>query len=158
MTPAAMDAVRLIAQIIMYGALICVIVKISFNRSQWRIRATTAEHTLKLLSESDFLTALRAANIARQIEWQNGQEISLEYRGNEAAGEMGEFCNVIKKLARERLGIKGSRATLQDLKEEGADVVICVDLIFKEFGIDLAEAVREKFNMTSDKVGLATKL
>lgn len=106
----------------------------------------------------DFLTALRAANIARQIEWQDGQEISLEYRGNEAAGEMGEFCNVIKKLARERLGIKGSRATVQDLKEEGADVVICVDLIFKEFGIDLAEAVREKFNMTSDKVGLQTKL
>ena len=39
-----------------------------------------------------------------------------------------------------------------------ADVVICVDLIGMEIGIDSAEAVRSKFNATSEKHGLKTRL
>lgn len=101
---------------------------------------------------------LRAANEARQIEWDKDNNISLAYRGNELAGEVGEACNVIKKLERERLGIRGSRATTEQLAEELADAVICVDLIAMQAGIDLNAAVQAKFNATSEKYGLATRM
>ncbi|OSQ34176.1 MazG-like family protein [Thalassospira sp. MCCC 1A01428] len=102
--------------------------------------------------------ALRAANIARQAEWDAGGEISIEFRGNELAGEVGEACNLIKKIARERMGLPGSRAKISDLAEELADVVICADLIAMDAGIDLANAVVAKFNKTSEKVGLKTRM
>lgn len=101
---------------------------------------------------------LREANAARQAEWDAGNQLTLAYRGNEMAGEVGEACNVIKKLERERLGIKGSRATLGQLAEELADVVICADLIAMAAGIDLDAAVAAEFNATSEKVGLSTRL
>lgn len=103
-------------------------------------------------------TTLRSANIARQTEWDQDNQISAAYRGNELAGEVGEACNVIKKLERERLGILGSRATVDELADELADVVICADLIAMHYGINLEAAVARKFNATSEKVGLATRL
>lgn len=99
--------------------------------------------------------ALRMANATRQAEWDPTNAITLEYRGNELAGEVGEACNIIKKLARERLGLKGSRATKEQLADELADIVICTDLIAMDMGIDLDKAVREKFNRTSEKLGLS---
>lgn len=106
------------------------------------------------------LADLHAANIARQAEWCAGgdPEPDLAFRGNELAGETGEACNVIKKLERERYGWRGSRASLDDLAEELADVVICADLCAVTAGIDLAAAVVAKFNATSEKVGLTTRL
>lgn len=104
------------------------------------------------------LNALRGANETRQREWDPTDAITLEYRGNELAGEVGEACNVLKKIARERLGLRGSRATIEQLAEELADVVICVDLIAMQAGINLAEAVQNKFNATSEKYGLKTRL
>lgn len=100
---------------------------------------------------------LREANVARQGEWDAGNVLSLAYRGNELAGEVGEACNIIKKLERERLGIAGSRDTLEHLAEELADVIICADLIAMAAGIDLEDAVARKFNATSEKVGLKTR-
>jgi NTP pyrophosphatase (non-canonical NTP hydrolase) len=102
------------------------------------------------------LATLRLVNERRQAEWDPTNSISLEYRGNELAGEVGEACNVIKKLARERLGIRGTRATKQQLAEELADIVICVDLIAMHECIDLSYAVEEKFNATSRKYNLRT--
>ena len=104
------------------------------------------------------LNKLRDANIARQAEWDPDNCITLEYRGNEMAGEVGEACNIIKKLARERMGIPGSRASIYNLAEELADVVICADLIAMHVGIDLGDAVKEKFNKTSAKIGLRTRI
>jgi len=104
------------------------------------------------------LADLRAANETRQREWDPQSRVTLEYRGNELAGETGEACNVIKKLARERNGMPGSRATVQQLADELADVVICADLVAMAEGIDLGAAVVAKFNATSEKVGLATRL
>lgn len=101
---------------------------------------------------------LREANQARQQEWDPGDKITLTYRATELAGEIGEACNVIKKLERERLGIRGSRGTKEQLAEELADGVICLDLIAMHEGIDLDEAVRNKFNATSEQVGLKTRL
>jgi len=101
---------------------------------------------------------LREANYERQKEWDPEAGITEEYLGNALAGEVGETCNVVKKLARQRLGLRGSRATSEDLGEEIADVIIYADLLAKFYNIDLAEAVRKKFNKTSVKYNLNTKL
>lgn len=101
---------------------------------------------------------LRNANAARQKEWDREGKITLEYRGNELAGEVGEACNVIKKLARERLGIRGSRATREQLADELADVMICADLVALDQEIDLEAAVARKFNKTSEANGLSIRL
>lgn len=100
------------------------------------------------------LVELRAANVARQAVWCPEQVPDLSFRGNELAGEVGEACNVIKKLERERLGWKGSRDTVAHLGEELADIIICTDLVALSAGIDLASAVVGKFNSTSEKVGI----
>jgi len=105
----------------------------------------------------DFL-ALRVANLSRQAEWDKSGKIDASYRGNELAGEVGEACNVIKKLERDRLGIRGSKASIWDLADELADVIICADLIAMMYGINLGGSVRQKFNATSEKVGLKTRL
>ena len=99
---------------------------------------------------------LQAANAIRQREWDPGDQIELAYRGNELAGEVGEACNIIKKLERERLGIRGSRATKAELAEELADIIICVSLIAMHENVELGSAVRDKFNATSRRYSLKT--
>lgn len=102
---------------------------------------------------------LRKANIKRNIEWVSDAEPpSLSFRGNELAGEVGEACNIIKKLERVRLGMRGSRASKEELAQELADVIICTDLLAMDAGIDLNQAVIDKFNATSEKYNLDTKL
>lgn len=104
---------------------------------------------------------LRNAVLLRQHEWSpriQGRVMTLSFRGNELAGEVGEACNIIKKLERKRLGLRGSEATIGALAQELADVVICVDLIAAQIGIDLGFEVQEKFNATSNKYGLETRL
>jgi NTP pyrophosphatase (non-canonical NTP hydrolase) len=76
----------------------------------------------------------------------------------ELAGEVGEACNVAKKLERERLGWPGARETFDHLAEELADVIIATDLVAMDFNINLSLWVPHKFNLTSDKVGLKTRL
>lgn len=104
------------------------------------------------------LNSLRRANITRDKEWDSTGQITLAFRGNELAGEVGEACNIIKKLERERMGLPGSRTTHEALAEELADVIICVDLIAMTLGLDLAQSVVSKFNKTSATVGLNTFL
>lgn len=122
-------------------------------------------------------TALRAANIARNSEWNTtGEPLRPSFRGNETGGEIGEIIeavlanvlqlaiasgraqNILKKIERGQLGLKGSTATLDDLADELADGIICLDLTAMDFGIDLFAAVQRKFNRTSDKLGFQTKL
>lgn len=104
------------------------------------------------------LTTLREANIARDAEWDPNDQLDISFRSLELAGEAGEVSNAVKKIIRENLGLPGSRVTSQDLAEEIADVMICADLLAMEAGIDLSEAIRSKFNKTSDKVGLKTRI
>lgn len=118
---------------------------------------TAIAHSAKADVMTEY-TTLRAANAARQLEWDADNQITAAYRGNELAGEVGEACNVIKKLERERMGIRGSRASVAELADELADVLICADLIALHYGIDLEAAVARKFNATSEKVGLSTML
>ena len=69
-----------------------------------------------------------------------------------AAGEMGEACNLVKKMRR------GDDIDLKDLAWELADTVCYLDLLAERLGIDLGEAVREKFNVVSDRHGTGVKL
>jgi len=107
---------------------------------------------------ADFLASLREANLTRQTEWDPNATMSLLYSATELAGEVGEACNIVKKLERERVGRRGSRATKEQLAEELGDVIICVDLLAAQAGIDLAEATGNKFNATSEKYGLETRI
>lgn len=111
-----------------------------------------------LVDSARAYATLRAGNEARQVAWANGEAVSLLFRATELGGETGEVLNVCKKIERERRGWRGSRATVQDLADELADVVICADLLALTEGIDLDAAIVRKFNVTSEKVGLPHRL
>lgn len=80
---------------------------------------------------------------------------------NAAAGEMGEACNLAKKLLRHRDKVAGNKkAEDQDVEslkrrcaEELADVVIYADLAMQALGYDLEETVRFVFNRKSKELG-----
>lgn len=99
--------------------------------------------------------SLRNYNTARQLLWDKDNKFSVLYYSNALAGEVGEACNIVKKMERQALGLIGSRAYSVDLADEIADVIIYADLLAKEAGIDLGKAVRDKFNKTSNKYGLS---
>ena len=111
---------------------------------------------------TDFLHTLRQANLVRQGEWDSNNEIDgplgLLFRSNELGGEVGEVQNEVKKLVREQLGIKGGKQNVEDLKDEIGDVLISLDLLAMDYGISLADAARTKFNKTSEKHDLTTRI
>jgi NTP pyrophosphatase (non-canonical NTP hydrolase) len=63
------------------------------------------------------------------------------------AGECGEACNLVKKMRR------GEEIPIKEVAKELADLVIYTDLLAARLGIDLAEAVIQKFNEVSDRRG-----
>lgn len=100
------------------------------------------------------LNVLRRANEIRQREWwsEDAPAPTLSFRGNELAGEVGELCNLLKKIERKRLGLRGGiDVNTRDLANEMADVLICLDLLAADLGIDLEDAVSVKFDLTSIK-------
>lgn len=72
-------------------------------------------------------------------------------------GELGEAANVAKKLNRVRDGIPGNTETPEQLKQnlsdELADAFIYLDLLAQSAGICLEDAVCQKFDKTSAKIG-----
>lgn len=65
-------------------------------------------------------------------------------------GELGEYANLRKKVERGDLTIEEARPLLAD---ELADVVIYLDILAAQLNVNLGEAVMEKWNRTSRKVG-----
>lgn len=61
------------------------------------------------------------------------------------AGEVGELCNAIKKQHR------GDDLPDTEVAKEMADIVIYLDLLATCKGIDLSQAIKEKFNEVSDR-------
>lgn len=108
--------------------------------------------------------SLREANLSRCGRWHPGglSDWSLSDWFTATAGEFGEAANVAKKLNRERDGIAGNDQSESELRaqlaDELADVLIYLDILAASEGIDLAEAVRQKFNRTSEKVGFPERL
>ncbi len=106
----------------------------------------------------DFLTQLREVSASRLEEWQGDQKADILFHAAELGGETGEVLNIAKKLHRENMGWRGSRATVGDLSDEIGDVLICLDKLAAQYNIDLAEATVKKFNETSDKQGFSHRL
>ena len=108
-------------------------------------------------------STLRDANLKRSVEWcgEEPTESDLLFCSNELAGEVGELCNVVKKIERANNGMHGGITTqeaVEKIKDEVADVVICADRLASCVNIHLGCAVIDKFNKTSEKHGFETKL
>lgn len=122
------------------------------------------------------LDELRAGNITRALEWNpGGKDMGGPFAACELAGEVGEaieamgaalgmamatgaICNATKKAERARAGIAGGVDAAVDLGRELADVVICADLVAMRLGVNLGDAIVEKFNLTSRERGFATRI
>lgn len=107
------------------------------------------------------LDSFRALNVDRA---RNGfrcyDNQPLTYWTTALAGEVGELCNMVKKLQRVELGgvDGGSSYTAKDitkekLKEEIGGIAIYLDLMASLLDIDLGEAIRDTFNDKSRKMG-----
>lgn len=103
---------------------------------------------------SSFLHRLRRVNSARLVAWEGGTKADPLFHAAELGGEVGELLNVVKKLHREAMGWRGSRSSEGDLAEEIGDVLICLDKLAAQYGIDIEAATTSKFDKTSKKVGL----
>lgn len=105
---------------------------------------------------------LRAANIARQEYWGGSDNWTLADWSNALAGEVGEACNVVKKIRRPQLGTIGNSADApayyKQLESEIGDVLIYLDLLAKAAGLDLAECVTRAFNEKSAKLDMPIRL
>lgn len=108
--------------------------------------------------------AVSRTNLRRCQRWHPGgiTSWSLSDWAVALAGELGEACDVIKKLNRARDGLIGNRMNeeelLAELPKELADIYLYLDLLAQAAGIDLAAAVRAKFNEVSDRNGFPEKL
>lgn len=103
------------------------------------------------------LEKLFIANETRNKLWDPKNQLTPLFFAIELAGEIGEICNVVKKLEREKLGLPGSRSCLQAFDEEIADGFICLVLLAQSQGISGASIegiIARKFNQTSTKLGL----
>jgi NTP pyrophosphatase (non-canonical NTP hydrolase) len=64
-------------------------------------------------------------------------------------GELGELANFMKKVRRGDSTLEEMR---ENIEKEFADVVIYLDILASQYGIDLGEATRKKFNEVSERV------
>lgn len=108
---------------------------------------------------------ISAVNRQRCERWHEGMEpwIGSDW-SNALAGEVGEACNVVKKLRRLETGARGRQSELERdglldaLALEMADSYLYWDLLGHHFDIDLPLAIQTKFNRTSREFGFPEQL
>jgi len=113
------------------------------------------------LAFGDALTfrVLRGSNLARCPLFKNakgeikhsGRDWSLNDWYTATSGELGEAGNILKKIRRGDMTLHEAKPMLA---RELADVVIYLDLLAAEAGIDLDQAVLETFNAKSAQLEL----
>lgn len=104
---------------------------------------------------------LREANVKRCVTGfgHSLDSWSVAEWTNAAAGEMGEACNIAKKLIRFRNAVKGNTPGKSvddyraELARELADALIYIDLTCASQGIDLEAALIDTFNNKSVEIG-----
>lgn len=80
-------------------------------------------------------------------------EMHVTFWATAIAGETGELCNLVKKMAR------GDQGNFKDpIAKEAADVLIYLDLLCTHLDINLEAATISKFNEVSDRVNSPLKL
>lgn len=105
------------------------------------------------------LSALRPINVQRATEgFKCYDNQPLTYWTTALAGEVGELCNMIKKMQRvEKGGVDGGSSytakdiTQEMLKEEIGGIAIYLDLLASLLDISLEEAIIDTFNSKSEK-------
>jgi NTP pyrophosphatase (non-canonical NTP hydrolase) len=104
---------------------------------------------------------LRRANIARLPMFRDNKGLIChkEKDGSDwspaqwlqaVVGELGEYANLRKKVERGDFTFEEAKPMLAD---ELADVIIYLDILAEQLGIDLSMAVMHKWNKTAIKVG-----
>lgn len=105
---------------------------------------------------------LRAANEARQAHWGGSDNWTLADWSNAVAGEVGEACNVVKKIRRPELGTTGNGKDVStyytQLESEIGDVLVYLDLLAKKAGTTLDRAVMRAFNEKSEALNMPVRL
>lgn len=130
---------------------------------------TTTNDGEHIPDEQDLTFAeLRGANASRVVKWHPADATpEQQWTGadwsNACAGEMGEAANVVKKLRRQEIGFRGVKDPDYDvlrsmLADEIGDTVCYLDLLARHYGIDMGEAVRNKFNRISVREGFEERL
>lgn len=112
------------------------------------------------------LKAFSIVNAQRCEKWHKGNSSNwrLSDWATALAGEVGEACNVIKKLNRIRDGLLGNKQSdssaslYAQLGAELADSFIYLDALATAAAIDLADEVRKKFNATSEQYGFEERI
>jgi NTP pyrophosphatase (non-canonical NTP hydrolase) len=112
------------------------------------------------------LQSFRTANVDRAINGFNCyQNQPLTYWTTALAGEVGELCNMIKKLQRVKNGgmdggssYKASDITKKMLQEEIGGIVIYLDLLASLLDIELEEAIQSTFNNKSEQLNFTQRI
>lgn len=119
----------------------------------------------RLNDESLSLARLRQVNVERcEDAFHPLNDWSPTDWATAAAGEMGEACNLVKKLRRLDGADKDQDSEWQRsvltgrIAEELADTVIYIDLLAARLGCNLSEAIVAKFNHVSSKRGSKFRL
>jgi|GEM_PF-303180 len=107
------------------------------------------------------LDSFRTLNVARARDgFRCYDNQPLTYWTTALAGEVGELCNMIKKLQRvEKGGVDGgssykaSDITREKMKEEIGGIAIYLDLLASLLDIGLEEAMVDTFNAKSKALG-----
>lgn len=86
----------------------------------------------------------------------DGSDWNIAEWTNAIAGEVGEACNLAKKIQRGDFGTPGTdefKAAMKELAKELADVVTYADIACQRTGHNLGMVTAEKFNEVSQRVG-----
>lgn len=123
------------------------------------------------LDDRENLTLISRINRRRKMRWHSGGgEWTASDWGNALAGEVGELCNLIKKVRRHEThvdviaGGHGSyntpeyAALLPMIRDEIADVFLYLDLVADHFGMDLFNCIAPKFDRVSEAQGFPERL
>jgi NTP pyrophosphatase (non-canonical NTP hydrolase) len=103
-------------------------------------------------------------NHQRAVRWhpQGLSSWSLSDWSVALAGEVGELCNVVKKLNRVRDGLQQKAVDPSQLKEmladEIGDVYAYLDLVAQAAGLSLEQCLKNKFNKISEREGFPERL
>lgn len=109
---------------------------------------------------------LRYANEQRLPQFKNrkgepahskadGSDWSLNDWGVAAGGEMGELLSLLKQVRRGDVALDELR---EDIGKEIADVIIYLDILAKQLGLDTGKIVAKKFDEVSRRVGSDLRL
>ncbi len=129
-----------------------------FNRVIW-VKDSRVE-----IAKHQSIPHISVLSFARALRWhpRDLESWSLSDWGVALAGEVGELCNVIKKLNRVR-DLMQQRETNEgmlqhNIKMEIGDVYVYLDLVARRAGLNLEDCVRDTFNRISEREGFPERL